>query len=145
VVGRLVLTGDDLGAASVSATVEMDSIKILEGSGGALPLTDRDRREIRKTAVRLLEADKHPTAIYKSSSIERDGDGGAIDGTLTVRGESAPVQLTVSRKGDDWQGSTSINQTSFGIKPYRAFLGALRLADEVRIEVEAALPGAGAD
>lgn len=134
--GRLTLRGDDLHSATVTATFETGSIKVLAGTGGALPLTIIDRREIRKTALRLLEADRHPTATFTSTSITRSGDGGRIEGTLTLRGVSAPVTIDVSPNGAGWHGSASIRQTSFGIKPYRAFLGALRLADEVGIEVD---------
>lgn len=136
--GELNVPSEDVTAATVRAEFAIGSIKILEGTGGALPLTALDRREITKTALRLLEADKHPTAKFISTSFARAGDGGTIDGILTVRGESAPVTIAVSPDGAGWRGSTSIRQTSFGIKPYRAFLGALRLADEVQIEVELA-------
>lgn len=134
--GRLVLDGDSLESASVEATVEMESIRILEGSGGALPLTDRDRGEIRKTALRLLETRRHPTATYASSGIERRGDSASIAGTLTVLGRSTPVRIGIAPNGTGWRGTATVRQSSFGILPYRAFLGALRLADEVRIEVE---------
>jgi polyisoprenoid-binding protein YceI len=73
-----------------------------------------------------------------SASVAGDDAGGTIEGTVTVRGETAPVQVAVSRRDDMWRGSATIKQSSFGIKPYRAFLGALRLADEVRIEIELA-------
>ncbi|MEU3090314.1 YceI family protein [Streptomyces massasporeus] len=36
------------------------------------------------------------------------------------------------------RGWATITQSAWGIKPYTAFLGALRLADEVRIEFEVA-------
>jgi hypothetical protein len=32
------------------------------------------------------------------------------------------------------RGWATVTQTTWGIKPYTAFLGALRLADEVRVE-----------
>lgn len=134
--GQLTFRGDDLGSATVTAIFETESITVLEGSGGALPLTVLDRREIRKTARRLLETDRHPTATFASTLIKRAGDGGTIDGILTIRGVSVPVTIEVSPDGSGWHGSTSIRQTSFGIKPYRAFLGALRLADQVQIEIE---------
>jgi hypothetical protein len=44
-------------------------------------------------------------------------------------------------------GSATVTQSTFGIKPYTAFLGALKLADDVRIEYEVTavepLPGPG--
>ena len=141
--GQLALRGDDVGTAAVTATIEMGSLKILEGSGGALPLTVLDRREIRRTALRLLAAERHPTATFVSATTNRTGEGGSIDGTLTIRGVSAPVTIAVSPQGSGWRGRTSIKQTSFGITPYRAFLGALRLADEVGIEVDVDYEGVG--
>lgn len=134
--GQLTLRGDDLAAAALTATFETGSITILEGTGGALPLTRIDRSEIRRTARRLLDVDGYPTATLISTSINHAGDGATIDGTLTIRGVSAPVTIAVSAEDSGWRGTASIRQTSFGIKPYRAFLGALRLTDEVGIDVE---------
>jgi hypothetical protein len=37
------------------------------------------------------------------------------------------------------QGRATVVQTQWGIKPYSAFLGALKLADEVAVEVDAML------
>ena len=133
--GRLVLDGD-ASTMAVTATIETDSIKILDGTGGALPLTDSDRDEIRKTALRLLETDRFPSATFTSTAVSRTDDGGAIEGTLTIRGETVPVTVAVVPDGGDWRGRTSVKQSSFGIKPYRAFFGALRLADEIAIEVQ---------
>lgn len=38
------------------------------------------------------------------------------------------------------RGWATVTQSTWGIKPYTAFLGALRLADEVRVEFEVARP-----
>jgi polyisoprenoid-binding protein YceI len=126
--------------ASVEATVALETLEILEATGGVLPLTGIDRRQIRSTALRLLDADRHPEASFASTSVAPDGAGGVLHGALTVRGRAVPVSFTVAATADGWRASGTIRQSSFGITPYRAFLGALRLADDVRIVVEARLP-----
>jgi hypothetical protein len=37
-------------------------------------------------------------------------------------------------------GTAVVKQTDFGIKPYTALFGALKVADDVRVEIDAALP-----
>ena len=54
----------------------------------------------------------------------------------------APQDLTLNRVGrvgnDQWRVSGEVVQSRFGIKPFTAFLGALKVKDEVRFEVVAA-------
>ena len=37
-------------------------------------------------------------------------------------------------------GSAVVTQTEWGMKPYSALFGALKVADEVRVEIDARLP-----
>lgn len=39
------------------------------------------------------------------------------------------------------RGRAAVSQTDWGIKPYSAFFGALRLADEVAVEIDGTLGG----
>jgi polyisoprenoid-binding protein YceI len=135
--GTVTLAEADPASAKIEVQVEMGSITILEGTGGVLPLSDRDRTEIVKSARKVLDVDAHPTATFTSTSVQpADGGGSTIEGTFTVRGESAPLTITVVADGDStWRGTGTIRQSAHGIKPYRAFLGALRLADPVAVEV----------
>jgi polyisoprenoid-binding protein YceI len=133
--GQVLLRSIDPVDAEVEVTVEIASIKILEGTGGVVPLTGRDRREITSTALRLLRADKHPRATFTSTSVSGATDGGSMQGTLTVGGQSTPVTIEVTG-GGTWHGSTSVRQSAFGITPHKALLGALKVADEVRIDVD---------
>jgi polyisoprenoid-binding protein YceI len=135
------LPNDNPADATVRAEIQMASLKVLEGTGGVKPLTDRDREEIVSTARRILEVDRHPTATFESSRIESVQDGGTLSGTifgtLTIRGTSAPVELRGREtRPDVFQGSAEIVQSAYGIKPYSAFLGALRLRDVVEVEFE---------
>jgi polyisoprenoid-binding protein YceI len=142
--GRLTLTGDDPATAELDVEIDLGSLRVLEGTGGVKPLSDGDRREIRKTALRVLDVERHPTARYVSTGIRPTTGGGTIDGTLTVRGEEAAVPIEVSETTPgSWRGTATVLQTAHGITPYRAFLGALRLADAVGVEVSVTLPAGG--
>ena len=122
-------------AATVSAELDLGSLEVREGTGGAMPLTDRDRREIKKQMGGILGSG---TASFASSRIILSGSsGGAIEGTVTLNGTSQPARLQVTDSGSGrYRGSATLAQTGFGIKPYTGFFGALKLRDEVVVEVE---------
>jgi hypothetical protein len=122
-------------AATVTARLDLGSLAVREGSGGAKPLSDSDRRDIKKTIGGILGDGE---ATFASSRIVRSGaTGGAIEGTLTIKGKSQPVRLQVTEpQSGKYRGSATIQQTAFGIKPYTGLFGALKLKDEVGIEFE---------
>jgi len=137
--------GEDGGqaAATVSAELDLGSLEVREGTGGAMPLTDRDRREIKKQMSGILGGG---AASFASSRIIPVGSsGGAIEGTVTLNGKSQPARLQVTDSGSGrYRGSATLTQTGFGIKPYTGFFGALKLRDEVVVEVEGDLSQAEA-
>ena len=53
------------------------------------------------------------------------------------------VTVHGSLGGGRARGSATITQSKWGIKPYSAFFGALRLRDEVEVEFDVALAPAG--
>lgn len=142
--GELVV-GDDLAPKSLEVRIDMGSLVVREGTGGLKPLTDRDRREIAVTARKVLAADRHPEASFTATAFEpaQAGDG-VITGTLTIAGRSRPLRLTVSHAGPgEYRATTTIVQSDFGIKPYSAFLGSLKVRDGVAVRVEMSLPETG--
>jgi polyisoprenoid-binding protein YceI len=128
-------------AATVSAELDLGSLEVRQGTGGAKPLSDRDRADIKKTMSRILGAG---SASFTSSRILRSGaSGGAIEGTFTLHGRSEPVRLQVTEpEPGRYRGSGTVVQTALGIKPYVGFFGALKLKDEVGVEIEVHLPAA---
>ena len=129
--------------ARVEATADLRSLEVREGTGGAVPLTDRDRREIEDAARRILMADRDPMAVFASDWITATPVVETIGGTLTIGGTAAPIVLQVREVSPDhWRVATTVVQTAFGIKPYSAFLGALKLRDEVEVECHVDLDAA---
>jgi polyisoprenoid-binding protein YceI len=127
-------------AATVSADLDLGSLEVREGTGGALPLTDRDRREIKKQMGQILGS---ATATFASTRVipSGGGGGGAVEGTVTLNGKTQPVRLQVTAPGDgQYRGSATLSQTGFGIKPYSGFFGTLKLKDEVTLEFQLTLP-----
>jgi polyisoprenoid-binding protein YceI len=135
--------GGDESAATLTAELDLGSLTVREGSGGAKPLSDRDRRDIRAQARKILG--DAATASFTSTRVIPDAGAagaGAIEGTLTLRGVSRPVRLQVtSPVRGRYLATVAIRQTDFGITPYSGFFGTLKLRDEVAVECEAAVEG----
>ena len=127
-------------AATVSAELDLGSLEVREGTGGAMPLTDRDRREIKKQITGILRggtASFASTRVIPSGSSGSASSGGAIEGTVTLNGKTQPARLQLTDAGSGrYRGSATLAQTGFGIKPYTGFFGALKLKDEVVVEFE---------
>lgn len=123
--------------AHVTARIELTSLAVSEGSGGAVPLSDKDRAEIGKNAKRTLDVDRHPTATFESRQVALGQDQTTISGVLTLHGVAAPVDIDVREvEPGRYRATTVITQSEYGIKPYSAFLGALKVRDDVGVEIE---------
>ncbi len=128
---------DDLTPADVEIRIDLGSLIVRKGTGGLKPLTDRDRCEIAVTARKVLAADRHAEATFAAATFEPSGGGGAVSGTLTLHGATRPVKLqVVETAAGRYHATASVVQSEFGIKPYTAFLGALRLRDAVDVEID---------
>lgn len=134
--------GDDRTPAGLDVRADLHSLAVREGTGGVKPLTDRDRREIAVTARKVLSADRNPEVTFRATGIERASGGWRVTGELTVAGTERPAQLEVSEVAPGrYRATGSVIQSDFGIKPYTAFMGALKVRDAVDVEAEADLTG----
>jgi polyisoprenoid-binding protein YceI len=137
----------------VEVTVDGRSLEVREGRGGARPLSDGDRKEILSNIERkVLHTDRYPTIRFQSSEVQelRSNENqvqATLVGSLEMAGRSAPatVQVTVEpdQVGIRAHAQARIRQTDWGIKPYTAFLGALKVADEVGIEADLVISAQG--
>ncbi|KGI78726.1 polyisoprenoid-binding protein [Oleiagrimonas soli] len=94
----------------------------------------------------LLDAKAHPTAHFVSTSVRKTGDDiGTIDGKLTLRGVTRPVQIQVrlNRIGRTifemktvagFSGSAQLDRNAFGITRNPGSIGR---TVTVRLEIEA--------
>jgi polyisoprenoid-binding protein YceI len=129
--------GEDAVPSALEIRIDMGALVVRSGSGGVKPLTDRDKREIQVQARKTLGSDRHPEATFGDATFEPGaGGGGTISGTLTLAGRSQPFRLQVEQTGEGtYRGTGTVAQTAFGIKPYSGFFGALKVRDNVNVEV----------
>ena len=126
-------------AASLDA--DPHSLQILEGHRGVKPLTDSDRREIRSNIDEKVL--RGQPISFRSSAVELSDGRIVLRGELTMAGSTRPANFEL--RLDDHgrlQGTLEVTQSEWGIKPYRAFMGALKVRDTVEVVLAANLPTA---
>ncbi len=131
-------TGD---APRLELSADPTSLRVIEGKGGVQPLDDDGKADIRKG----IDADvlKRKAIRFRSTSVEQRDGTLAVRGDLELAGSTAPMSFEVS-VGDDGalSASTKLRQSDWGIKPYSALFGALKVNDEVEVVVDGRLPTA---
>jgi polyisoprenoid-binding protein YceI len=77
---------------------------------------------------------------FSSDGMENTG-GLSVRGKLTIVGVDRPsmVELVLDEAGHV-TGKISVLQSEWGIKPYKALMGALKVRDEVEIVLDVGLP-----
>ncbi len=119
-------------AASIAVVCAMKDGRRAEGL-----LSARERGEIqRNLATEVLQVARHPQIRFVSEPLG-DGEPKRLRGRLTIRGQSRDVAADVHRNGDWLSARFELDQRDFGIRPYSAMLGALRI--KARLVVEAQL------
>ena len=137
--GNVVVDTANPAGSSVSAEIDVDSLEVREGTGGVKPLTDSDRADIRNTLRKILNSGRYPAITFGSSRVSGTAESFRIDGDLTIAGVTQPVTIEGRLAGDRARGSAVVIQSRWGIRPYSAFLGALKLRDEVEVQFDAGL------
>jgi polyisoprenoid-binding protein YceI len=117
-------------SSSLTLSADPTSLSVREGKGGMQALKDDDKDDIRKTIDK--DVLKKKSIAFQSSSVEAAGDGLKVSGDLEMGGKTKPVTFDVTESG----GSASIKQSDWGIKPYSALFGALKVNDEVKVVFE---------
>jgi polyisoprenoid-binding protein YceI len=125
--------------SEVSVEVDVDSFDVRQGTGGVKPLTDADRAEIKKTLREVLHTAQHPTITFRSRRVDGSAGSFTLDGELTIMGVTGPVTMQGRVTDGRVVGWATVVQSRWGIRPYSAFFGALKLRDEVRVDFDVAL------
>ena len=120
---------------ALTLTADSRLLRVLEGTGGLKSLSAGDKADIKKTIDKdVLKG----TAIEFLSSEVREVPGGlSVRGELSLNGRKAPVtfDLAIGAEGGV-TGSAKVTQSAFGMKPYSALFGALKVADDVEVEID---------
>jgi len=99
-------------------------------------LSQRDRDQIeRHMADDVLASRSHPYIEFASTEVDPDQDGYLIRGELRLRGASRSLRLAARRVPAGLELHAIIHQPDFGIKPFRALGGTLRVHADVRVHI----------
>jgi len=133
----------EIGAAPEETVLELtadsSSLHVVQGTGGLQSLGDDERAGIDQT---INEEVLKGTAIaFRSIAVQSHGDGQLrVQGDLELAGGINPVafDLNISEDGRV-AGNAVVKQTAWGMKPYTALFGTLKVADEVEVFVDGKL------
>lgn len=133
------------GEDSVRARFDPRSLKVLHAMSGGAPspgtLSEGDRKKIEANIVDdVLEPKRFPEITFTSTSVRPSGDGLAVEGKLTLHGHTEAVRLSARRVGDELVVEHRLHQPTYGIKPYSAMFGALRIQPDVLVRVSLPAP-----
>ena len=127
-------------ASSLTLSVDSSSFRVREGRRGVRALEEDDKENIRQTID--AEVRKRTSIEFRSSEVDAtaDGDHLRVYGELELMGQTHPLEFDLEATDTSkLTGRATVKQTDFGMKPYTALFGALRVADEVEVTVEARL------
>jgi polyisoprenoid-binding protein YceI len=130
----------DSAASSLAVTADGSSLRVVEGTGGLQALGDDDKANIEQTIDE--EVLKTRPITFRSSRVEPTGAGGlAVAGELTLLGATRPLAFDVAVGTQGAITCTAVvRQSDWGLKPYSALFGALKVVDEVEVALDARLP-----
>ena len=124
---------------TVALHVDPTSLRVREGTGGMQELEEKDIASIHEA----IDTDvlRKQDIAFRSTRVEPAGDGMIrVTGDLILAGASHPIafDLVVADDGRI-SGRAVVKQTDWDVKPYSILFGALKVADEVEVEVDARL------
>jgi polyisoprenoid-binding protein YceI len=124
----------------IKATFDPSSIQVacaqVDGRDDPSTLSKGDKKKIYDNVTKdVLRVRKYPEIRFDSTNVVERGEGFAVEGTLQMHGKSRNVQASVRPDGNRWVTEIRVHQPDFGIKPYTAALGALKVKPNVLVRV----------
>ena len=118
-------------AGTAELTADASSLRVQSGSGGMKPLDEDDKANIHQTIDD--EVLRRRDIAFRSTAVS----GGRVEGELTLAGSTRPLTLALAVADDGAvSGSATITQSDWGMKPYSALFGTLKVLDDVEISLQ---------
>jgi len=120
-------------------TVDDPALRGAEGSDFDSVISDAQRTGTRSNMLgeRGLDASRNATITLQSGPISMTATGFTALTRITVRGRESLVEVPVGLQQDADQlvasGEFRLRQTELGLTPFSVMLGAMRVADEIRV------------
>lgn len=123
---------------NIHASFNANSLRVVNAmhNGADTPNVpgDGDKQKIQETIVKdVLHSGKHPAITFESEAFREKGDGYQVKGRLSLHGQEKSIVVDVSDKGDRYLAEATLHQPDFGIKPFSAMMGTLKIKPDVKI------------
>lgn len=130
------LTVDVDGTSSVRARIDAASLRVAsamhEGAPREGSLSDSDKEKIQANIVDdVLAAKKHTQIVFTSTKVTPVGEGYQVTGDLALHGHTKSITFAAKPEGDRLVAEVTLHQPDFGIKPYSAMLGTLKIKPDL--------------
>jgi polyisoprenoid-binding protein YceI len=129
----------DLDAGSAELSADATSLRVHKATGGMQALGEEDKDNIRQT----IDDDvlQRQNITFRSDSVVSARDGRyRVEGDLELAGAIQPLgfDLLVAEDGSV-SASAVVTQTRWGMKPFSALFGTLKVLDDVEVRLEGRL------
>ena len=140
-VTRFSLHVDDAGG-TIEASFDSSSLRVdapmKDGRENPGALSEADKLQI-AAQIRddVLHSAKFPEVVFRSSVCRPRDDGGYdVQGSLTLHGVTRAISAHTTCVEGRQRLELTLHQPDFGITPFRAMLGTLRIRPDVLVYVE---------
>lgn len=102
---------------------------------GKISIADKQKisKSIQDDVLRTIQ---YPEINFDGVFSKKSEGVFSISGNLTMVGKVAPISFDISLKNEIYKATISLTPTSWGILPFKALGGALKLKDKVDISFE---------
>jgi polyisoprenoid-binding protein YceI len=131
------VVAEDPADTTMELTADATSLRVIEGTGGMQALGDDDVANIHQTIDD--EVLKRREIGFRATGVQTGPGDGRIraQGDLTLAGETHPIAFDLVVGDDGALSATAVvTQTAWGMKPYSALFGALKVKDDVQVVLE---------
>jgi len=133
----------DLERGSVTARFDPRTLRVdcamRDGVENPRALSSRDSAEIdRIIQDQVLHTSRFPEITLTSGSISDAFDGWNVSGKLSLHGTLRSISARVLRKGEVLSTEVRLYQPDFGIPPFTALLGTLKIKPDIIVRIETA-------
>ncbi len=130
-------------SGSLELEIQANSLKVicaLKDGERTDALKEKDIADIEKDmGGKVLHPDKYPTANFRSKAIQEKDGGYKINGDLNLHGVTKSIDFDIDTNGENLKGMISLLQKDYGIKPFKAMLGTLKIKNEINIGFDLSL------
>jgi polyisoprenoid-binding protein YceI len=128
------------GETAITAKFDTRSIRVVcavkSGQDVLSTLSDKDRRQVEENMAKdVLASEKSPEILFTSTQIAKKGSGYYVKGNLKIRNKQVALEFDVVEKSGRLVTEVTLNQPDFGIKPFSAMMGTIKIKPEIKIQI----------